>query len=272
LPPQYREIFNEWIRARTLPTDERPDKYKDPAAAATHFLSFIPSVEHLKDALDVYIANKKADRERDESVLRKLPHSAAQTIASSQTLKSCGVSISGDDLAKKVQILNDEAFFKVNVNRSIDKLKHINDSYDLKVVMGAQVNEDTKAFTDKGIAYFKNDIHNSTVVHETLHLLCRTPVKNLLGGVMTEGMTELLTQWACDDAKANYTPDYIKEKKVATAAFKAVGLLSKSAVARAYFTEPKEMASLLEKKMGKERFERLKSTSNPDDALKLFES
>ena len=269
LPESYRLVFREWLMARTLPTAERPEKYKDPTKAATHLLSFIPSVDALKMALDRFQANKKADRERNIEAQKMLPHRASKTIASSKTLTDCGVSIDPDALSQAMRILDDDAFFKVHVTLTTHKLKH-RDPYDIKVAIGAQLNEETKAFTEKNISYFKSNPEFSTVIHETLHLLCRTPVKSMLGYLLTEGMTELLTQWACGDAKAQYVEDYVAEKTLTKAAFQAVGKLQKSFLAKTYFSEPKEMAQLLEKKMGKDNFEQFKSLDDAGEGLKFL--
>ena len=269
LPESYRVVFREWLMARTLPTAERPKKYKDPAKAATHLLSFIPSVDALKMALDSFQANKKADRERNIEAEKMLPQHASKTIASCKTLTDCGVSIEPDALSQAMHILDDDAFFKAHVTLTTTKLKH-RDPYDIKVAIGAQLNEETRAFTDKNISYFKSNPEFSTVIHETLHLLCRTPVKSMLGNLLNEGMTELLTEWACADAKAKYVEDYVAEKALTKAAFQAVGKLQKSFLAKTYFSEPKEMAQLLEKKMGRDKFEQFKSLDDAGQALKFL--
>jgi hypothetical protein len=271
LPKEYQAVLLEWVKARTIPTADRPEKYKDPTAALTHFLAQIESVDILKETLDRYRANKKADEERDEDVLRMLPQFAVKSIASFKLLKESGASISEDALTKALRFLKDDEFFKAHVATSVQKMKQY-DPYEVKVVVGTRLNEETTAFAEKGVAYFKSSVDYSTVIHETLHLICRTPVKFLLGSLLNEGITELLTEWTVADEGGKYTAYYEAEKTLTKAAFMAVGKLQKSFLARTYFSDPKEMASLLETKIGKDKFEKFKSATDADAALALLKS
>ena len=272
LPQEYKTVLLEWVSARSIPTAERPAKYKGATAALTHFLSRIESVGILTQTLDRYQANKKEDAERDEGVLRELPRYAVNTIASFKLLKDSGASISEADLAKALRFLKDDAFFKAHVETTLQNTKGSLDPYEVKVAVGTRLNEETSAFADKGVAYFKSSVKYSTVIHEALHLLCRTPVKNLLGHLLNEGITELLTEWTCANEGAGYEAHYVEEKKLTKAAFMVVGQLKQSFLASTYFSDPKEMASLLEKQLGKEKFDRFKSMSDADEALKLLTS
>jgi hypothetical protein len=271
LPKKYKAVFSEWFKARTLPTAERPAEYKDPIAALSHFLGQIESIGILKQTLDRFQANKKADAERNAEVLDMLPRFAVKSIASFKLLKESGASISEADLTKATRFLRDDEFFKAHVAVAVQKMKQY-DPYEVTVAVGTRLNEETTAFADKGVAYFKSSVDYSTVIHETLHLLCRTPVKNLLGSLLNEGITELLTEWTCADEGAGYNAHYEEEKELTKAAFIVVGKLQKSFLARTYFSDPKDMATLLEKQLGREKFEQFRSARDAGEALKLLKT